>query len=272
MRREPGDNDFDDCAGMLTARGGWCAGLLTARDGWCADSTTAATTYGQINMRCCLSCLQQAVHRYRSCSLHILRIALFLAFAPMLANGCEAADICAMASDYDAPAIAGASCCNDAQCTSFNYNALDSSCSGCTGTQYTTEGACTGAGKYWVVATCAQAAPGWAGNCSYLQSNAVGLGNDCCPPAPAEGTTEGNVWHFLAWLTLLFAWLGLALGGWMSKRWLAERAHRLRVHEAATPTLERALTRARVVAAQGKGTAAGVSGESDTASRLSVLA
>ena len=122
-----------------------------------------------------------------------LRASLLLAFAPALASGCTAAEICASASDYTPTAHAGYICCEDNDCTSFNWSELDPTCTGCTGTSYSTQGTCTGAGKFWLSATCANTAPGWAGVCSLLQSTVTNLGNDCCNGGAGAGASGGSV-------------------------------------------------------------------------------
>jgi len=98
------------------------------------------------------------------------------------AAACTAADICASASSYDASAIAGNMCCEDASCAAFNYNEIDPTCDGCVGTPYSTQATCTGAGKFWFPTTCAQIAPNYAGFCNLMEAGALAIGNSCCPP------------------------------------------------------------------------------------------
>ena len=123
-----------------------------------------------------------------------LRASLLLAFAPALASGCTAAEVCASASDYTPSAHAGNVCCEDSGCTSFNWSELDSTCTGCTGTPYSTQGTCEGAGKFWLSSRCSDTAPGWANFCNQMQPTVTNLGNDCCnggaaaPSSPAVCT------------------------------------------------------------------------------------
>ena len=115
-------------------------------------------------------------HNTRNKQLMILR-ALLLASAPALINACEAADICSTASDYASSAIGSHMCCEDTGCVSYNYNSIDTTCTGCTGTQYTTEADCTGASKYWVPVTCSSLAPSYDGYCSVLATPCCGGGD-----------------------------------------------------------------------------------------------
>ena len=100
--------------------------------------------------------------------------------APTLTEACTAADVCTTASDYNGGAIAGYVCCNNELCTSYNFDELDESCTGCTGTPLTTEAACTDAGLFWLPSLCSQMLPAYAGYCSLLTTNMQRIGTSCC--------------------------------------------------------------------------------------------
>ena len=121
--------------------------------------------------------------------------AFFLACAPALANACTAAEICATASDYTPDANAADTCFNDGTYTTYNYNTLDPTCSGCTfegpEVSHSTQEDCEGAGYTWNVATCSQSAGSMTNYCGLLQGLAEDAGYSCCGSggAPvAEGT------------------------------------------------------------------------------------
>jgi len=101
-------------------------------------------------------------------------------------TACTAAQVCPTASDFTPTAHHGNYCCNDAACTSWNYYEADGSqCTTCTGTPYTTQATCVGAGKTWIAVTCDMARTDYGSRslCSYLESSAIGIGNSCCGAA-----------------------------------------------------------------------------------------
>ena len=101
-------------------------------------------------------------------------------------TACTAAQVCPTASDFTPTAHHGNMCCNNAACTSYNYYEADGSqCTTCTGTPYTTQATCTGAGKTWMALTCDMARTNYGSEslCAYLESSAIGIGNSCCGAA-----------------------------------------------------------------------------------------
>lgn len=96
---------------------------------------------------------------------------------------CEAEDICVSnPQSYTPSAKSGSVCCNDVECNTYNFDELSSTCEGCTGTPYTTRETCEAAGNFWYDGTCANSAPYYEGYCSFLQQDALRIGNSCCGP------------------------------------------------------------------------------------------